>query len=391
LKLPDDIRQELVRRFQNKHREWLAIFPSLETENNRWPMEINLGIPTEVAALKQPEGVHAWVVAWQNWQGVGTLIWNDRRWRSLGAQRLPEKLILQGPAEVALWAGQSARWERASTRRAELTARRPALLGLLPRYFDVLADYSDDDYLRLHRMLDWIIANPNSNLYPRQLPIPGIDSKWLDGRKELLFELVTAIRGGSSSDSDFFQRCGLRPLPHLMRMRVLDQALRKQLGGLGDISAPSDELALLNLSISRVFVVENLQTGLAFPDMAGTVVFMRLGYNVDILARLPWISGAKCMYWGDLDTHGFAILNRARMHLPAFQSILMDEQTLLNYRTLWVQEKQPHAATALPLLTDPEQAVYRGIKQHHWGQNIRLEQERIAWDYVWNSLNAIQV
>jgi len=150
-------------------------------------------------------------------------------------------------------------------------------------------------------MLEWIIANPNSNLYPRQLPIAGLDSKWLEGRKGLLPDLVATIKG-EVDERDFFQVCGLKPLPHLIRMRILDQVLSKQLGGLTDILAPWEELAYLDLSVTKVFVVENLQTGLAFPDIPGALVFMRLGYNVDVLARLPWIAKAKCIYWGDLDT-----------------------------------------------------------------------------------------
>lgn len=388
MKLPDDVQKELIRRFQNKHREWLGSGNANETENTRWPLEINLGIPTEEAALKQPEGVRAWVTAWQKWQGVGTLVWSDRRWRSLGAQRLPDKLVLPGPADVASWAGETARWGGASMRYAEITTRWPSLGLVIARHFDVLADYSETDYRRLYTMLEWIVANPNSNLYPRQLPIAGLDSKWLEGRKGLLSDLVATIKG-EVGERDFFQVCGLKPLPHLIRMRILDQVLSKQLGGLTDILAPWEELACLDLSVSVVFVVENLQTGLAFPDIPGAVVFMRLGYNVDVLARLPWIAKAKCIYWGDLDTHGFAILSRARTYLPAFQSILMDEETLFKHETLWVEEQKQHAADELPQLSEFEQKLYKGIKQHQWGQNVRLEQERIAWNYAWSLLSSV--
>jgi hypothetical protein len=102
-----------------------------------------------------------------------------------------------------------------------------------------------------------------------------------------------------------------------------------------------------------------------------------------VLGRLPWLTGARCLYWGDLDTHGFAILNRARTCLPDLQSVLMDEGTLHRHRALWVEEKTPHSADALPLLSDSEQALYRAIRQNIWEQNVRLEQERIAWDYAW--------
>lgn len=382
MKLPEDVRQTLVRRFQSKHREWLIG----DTGESQWPLEVPLGLPTEQAALRQVDGVRAWVSAWQGWQGVGTLSWCDRRWKALGVQRLPEKLALRGPEDVAMWIGESARWERAQSRYRALIARWPVLAQQLPRYFDVLADYSDADYQRLTEMLDWIASHPYSNLYPRQLPVSGLDSKWLDGRKGLLTDLVAAIQEDSSSDLDFYQRCGLKAPPLLVRMRVLDQSLRAHVGGVGDITAPVEDLAGISWPVSHVFIVENLQTGLAMSDMPGAVVFMRLGYNVDVLARLPWLARARCMYWGDLDTHGFAILHRARSYIPELQSVLMDEETLLRHKALWVDEAAQHSAAELTLLTKDEQQLYRDLKQQRWGQNVRLEQERIDWTTAWNVL-----
>lgn len=382
MKLPEDVRQTLVRRFQSKHREWLIG----DTGESQWPLEVPLGLPTEQAALRQVDGVRAWVSAWQGWQGVGTLSWCDRRWKALGVQRLPEKLALRGPEDVAMWIGESARWERAQSRYRALIARWPVLAQQLPRYFDVLADYSDADYQRLAEMLDWIASHPYSNLYPRQLPVSGLDSKWLDGRKGLLTDLVAAIQEDSSSDLDFYLRCGLKAPPLLVRMRVLDQSLRAHIGGVGDITAPVDDLAGISWPVSHVFIVENLQTGLAMSDMPGAVVFMRLGYNVDVLARLPWLARARCMYWGDLDTHGFAILHRARSYIPELQSVLMDEETLLRHKALWVDEAAQHSAAELTLLTKEEQQLYRDLKQQRWGQNVRLEQERIGWTTAWNVL-----
>jgi hypothetical protein len=382
LKLPEDVRQFLVRRFQTKHREWLIGDPG----EGQWPLKVPLGIPTEQTALRQVDGVRAWVSAWQSWQGVGTLSWCERRWKALGVQRLPEKLALRGPEDVAMWIGESARWERAQYRYQTLTARWPVLAQQLPRYFDVLADYGDADFGRLSEMLDWIANHPQSDLYPRQLPVSGLDSKWLDGRKGLLTDLVAAIQEDSSSDLDFYRRCGLKAPPLLVRMRVLDQALRARVGGVGDITAPVEDLAGVNLPVSHVFIVENLQTGLAMSDMPGAVVFMRLGYNVDVLARLPWLARAKCIYWGDLDTHGFAILHRARSYIPELQSVLMDEDTLLRHKALWVDESAQHPAAELTLLTEEEQQLYRDLKQQRWGQNVRLEQERIDWATAWGVL-----
>lgn len=382
MKLPEDARNELARRFQNKRREWLID----DSSKDKWPLEIPLGIPTEQAALKQIDGVRAWVNAWRGSLIAGSLSWCERNWKILGRWLLPEKLVLHNPEDVAIWIGESSRWECAKNRYQKLTERWSALAHLLPKYFDVLADYSETDYQRMVEILDWIVNHPKSNLYHRQLPVSGLDSKWLDGRKKLLTDLVAAVQEDSSNELDFYQRCGLRAPPTLFRMRVLDESLRAKVGGISDITAPIEDIASINWTVSNVFIVENLQTGLAMDDMPGSIVLMRLGYNVDVLAQLPWLTNARCLYWGDLDTHGFAILHRARSKIPSLQSVLMDEDTLLRYRALWVDEPAQHTAESLAFLTAQEQKLYLDLKRQRWGKNIRLEQERIDWDVAWRAL-----
>lgn len=386
MKLPDDVRRHLLRLFENRHRRWLVA-----GDENRWPVGVDLGLPAERDALRQPEGVRVWVAAWREWERdacdavtgtgrAGSLVWSERHWRSLGRQRLPERLVLRGPEEVAAWIGQEERWRRAVLRFRDLVGRRPALASALPRHFDVLADYEDADFHRLRDMLAWLDAHPHSQLYARQLPIAGVDSKWLEGRRRLLADLVAALRGEAGGEQGFFERLGLKAPPRLIRLRVLDSGLRGRIGGLGDVTAPWNEVAALDLPVSRAFIIENLQTGLSFPDLPGAVVFMGLGYHVEILGRLPWLDRAQAFYWGDLDTHGFAILSRARGCLPGLRSILMDEETLLAHRDLWGTEAEPHPAERLAGLTEAEQSVYRGLKEQRWGWNVRLEQERIVWD-----------
>lgn len=390
MKFPDDVQKELKRRFKNKHREWVETSGnSGQLEESAWPLEVNLGIPTEIQALRQVEDVRAWVGAWKFWSGAGALAWSDRHWRKLGTQRVPEKLVLGSPAEVAKWIGEADRWSRAQQRYLELIGRWPRLVSKLARYFDLLADYSEEDYQRLVDMVVWIEKNPASNLYPRQLPVAGLDSKWVERRKGVLADIVDTVRGESSGVGDFFQRCGLKAPPQLIRLRILDRSLRGRVGGLEDISVPWDQLTYLDIPVTNVFIVENLQTGLAFKDLPGSVVVMQLGYGVDVLGRLPWIAKARCIYWGDLDTHGFAILSCARAYIPDLEAALMDEETLHRHRDLWVEEKEQHSAETLPLLSDSEQAVYRAIKLNRWGQHVRLEQERIAWDFAWRKLQQV--
>lgn len=381
LQFPETVREALGKRYRNQHHAWLA-------DLSTWPLELTLGRPSEREAGRHSEDVRAWVSAWSSWEGAGELIWCERVWRTLGVQRVPERLLLHDPESVAVWIGEHMRWRQACSRYKHFVTRWPVVASRLPRYFDVLADYQTDDIQRLEDMLAWLAANPRSELYPRQLPIAGIDTKWLEERKALITDLLACLQGDNSARLDFYRRCGLREPPRTVRVRILDPALRDRLGGVGDISAPVEELETLNLAISRAFIVENLYTGLAFRELPGSVVFMGLGNGVDCLARLPWLTRTSLVYWGDLDTHGFAILNRTRMFLPNAASALMDEATLLSHRSLWTREKEQFPAMELPHLTEAEQDVYHGLKCQRWGVNVRLEQERIPWTVAWNLLQA---
>jgi hypothetical protein len=360
--LPDALRALLARRYRARRCVWLA-------GEGTWPMALALGCPSEQEAQRQPDAVRAWAEAWR---GGGQVVWSERRWRSLGTQTVPEWLVLGDPVDVAKWIGEGQSWQRAHDRYQRLGARWPRFA----RYFEVLADYADRDIDRLEALLDWLDRNPNSNLYPRQLPIAGLDTKWLEPRATLIADL----RGGAES--------GLRPLPYLVRCCILDEALRRHVGGLSDVSAPIDDFAQVDLPAARIYLVENVQTGLAFGAEEGAVVFMGLGYGVSLLARLPWVARAQCIYWGDLDTHGFAILDRARASLPHLASALMDEETLLTFRDLWVVERDQTAAGVLPTLSPTEQEVYRGLREQRWGANLRLEQERIPWSFAAPRLRA---
>lgn len=110
------------------------------------------------------------------------------------------------------------------------------------------------------------------------------------------------------------------------------------------------------------------------------VVMWGKGFEVDSVGRLPWLDGTDVVYWGDIDTHGFAILDRLRAWLPATRSVLMDRATLLAHRDRWVNEDRP-ATSALTRLTPDEHDLYRELVEDSLGDRVRLEQERIDW--VW--------
>lgn len=374
---PEALVQRLHKRYLNKRLEWLG-------SGGEWPLCVTLGVPTQAQAQQQVSQVKCWQQAWADWRGAGELAWVDRQWSQLGHQRLPESLTLSSPAEVARLLDRTDEWIRLTQRFGELAGRWPPLRELLPTVMSTIADWSDTDFDRFVLVLDWLLCHPNSGLYLRQIPIAGIDSKWLESRRALVSGFLRRLRD-LPAEAGFYTCTGLRRLPLTLRLRLLDPPLRARFAGLGDVQVPLAELASLSLPLTRIFIVENLQTGLAFNDLPGTAVFMQQGYAVDLFGQIPWLQQVECYYWGDLDTHGFAILDRLRAHLTHVKSILMDLDTLLSHREWWGVEDKPTTAP-LSRLTADEALVYQQLCSGAYGSGVRLEQERIRWDYAWRQL-----
>ena len=179
----------------------------------------------------------------------------------------------------------------------------------------------------------------------------------------------------------FAERYGLRTEPALIRFRLLDPAI--DLHGMTDISLPAEEFARLALPVSRVFVTENRINGLAMPECPASLVIFGLGYGVDRLSDIPWLADRPLWYWGDIDTHGFGILDRLRRVLPHARSLMMDRDTLLAHRDLWVSEPAEHRYLGEPdHLTSPERALFDDLREDRLGERVRLEQERIGYGVV---------
>ncbi|MFN3429220.1 MAG: Wadjet anti-phage system protein JetD domain-containing protein [Candidatus Sericytochromatia bacterium] len=118
-----------------------------------------------------------------------------------------------------------------------------------------------------------------------------------------------------------------------------------------------------------------------------SMVIFGLGYGVKALEEVDWLKGKAITYWGDIDSHGFAILAQLRSVLPQTQSMLMDRETLLRHRTLWGQEPGDRRATTVPGgLTPPESALMRDLLANALGERVRLEQERVPFGALLEAL-----
>ena len=126
-----------------------------------------------------------------------------------------------------------------------------------------------------------------------------------------------------------------------------------------------------------------------FHPTPSAIVIFGLGYGLERLARVSWLSERRIHYWGDIDTHGFAILNRLRHHIPTARSLLMDRATLDAHRRLWTQEgRNQRFMGELDRLTNDEWQLFDDLRQNRLGDRVRLEQERVSFGRLKGSLGA---
>jgi hypothetical protein len=124
--------------------------------------------------------------------------------------------------------------------------------------------------------------------------------------------------------------------------------------------------------------------------MPGAIVIFGLGYGISSLRDAGWLGEREILYWGDIDTHGFSILSQLRGYFPRTRSLLMDRETLMEFRHLWgVEDDDKRCTNELPNLSEAERDVYLDLKGNVLGENVRLEQERIAFGWLRQSLEAV--
>ena len=133
------------------------------------------------------------------------------------------------------------------------------------------------------------------------------------------------------------------------------------------------------LPASNILVVENMQSGLALPEMADTIAVFGGGRNLTWM-KANWLKSKRVGYWGDIDSWGYALLNDSRRNCAGVESIMMDESALDEHFERIVEEKTPYDGI-LGLLTAPEEATLKCLMENN-GFVARLEQERLSSDYI---------
>ena len=338
------------------------------------PIEVPLRGPTPSQIGDDITAVRDWVAALDAGRRGDrrySLVWQTIGGRQIGRNRLPVRAVVSSVQQAWALLGTAAAVRRFDAL-LDLAQGHPAVrrwivenphraIALEPVMPQVIAAY------------EWLDAHRGSQRYLREISAPGVDTKFAERHRPVL-----AV-GVPSPSPAFLAGLGLRSRPTLIRLRPA-----RSLGlpePLTEIAVREGELAKLALAPRFAVIVENETTYLSVEVPDDGVVIWGRGFDVYAAGRLPRLADADVLYWGDIDTHGFAILDRLRARLPQARSVLMDRETLLAHRDRWVGEDRPTAAV-LARLNPDERDLYAELVSDALGEGVRLEQERIDWQWA---------
>lgn len=352
-----------------------------------FPRRLRLAAPTPAEWSERFEAARAWTRELESCPHL-RLEKKTVRHRTLGENDFPIEAWIDSPESAVRWIGRLAEFRRFAEIVEATRTRCPAgLPWLVRRPLDALE--LAESWSRLLDVALWLRHNPRPGIYLRELDLPGIDTKFVEAHRFALTGLLDlvlpagAIDASMSGTSRFEARFGFREKPTRIRFRLLDPAgMPGAFGGASDLEFEASAFAEWDPpGIEQVFVVENETTFLAMPRHPRALVVFGAGYGMGPLGSARWMRGRDLRYWGDLDTHGFAILDEFRRWFPEVRSILMDHPTLLAHRQQWTTEPKP-SRRDLQRLTPDERAIYDDLRDRKWGRDIRLEQERIRFGLV---------
>ncbi len=358
-----------------------------------FPKRLILKGPTSTEISESFEDVRLWAKALTNVPHC-RIEMKTFSHRVFGANSIPGEAWVDSLDDALAMLGKLPDAQRFCFLLDETRQRQPKLLNWLAKRSLKALELADRWSLLLD-IVDWMQGHPRPGIYLRQVDIPGVSSKFIEAHRGVLAELFDislpedAIAPEATGVGQFSRRYGFRDKPGRIRFRVLDPSKSPlSAGGTPDITLDSASFAALPAQVSHVFITENETNFLAFPGVADSIVIFGAGYGWDNVSNIHWLSDCHIFYWGDIDTHGFAILNQLRGRFGHVESFMMDRDTLNIHESLWGHEAN-QALQDLPLLTKDEQSLFDDLRDNRIRKNLRLEQEMIGFNWIQSALARI--
>ena len=377
----------------------LGILHKKEWENRRnlkqrllnqrpFPIEISLKVPTDQQARDNLGHFHAFFKAWKDFAYPELVEWQERQYRQLSEQRVPVKLRIFSLQQLTELLGAEQQLENWLNKISSFLQQsfvhdrhQHRLFQTLIHHLEQIERYSQQEWQWLIQLIEQLKPNMGAGLYLRALPLSAVNTKFLE-QNLLLTEVICnvlyddeiVLAGGLLAWLD----CLDSPKGWLTIKPVCPN-VQEKLGGLPVFQLSTEVLDQFELPAERIIVVENIQSGLACPNLENSIVVCGGGKNISWM-NAKWLQHKQVFYWGDIDSEGLNILSMVRQKIPHVIALMMDEATVLQFQNHMVDE--PDSIFSEPqYLTADELKLFHDLRAQTF-KNRRLEQERISVDWV---------
>ncbi len=311
-----------------------------------------------------------------------TLVTESVNTRSYSSQTVIKAVVIESEEDYLKFIGKETEEERfrsaVKTLGKLLSSRGFSLADLqtwVESSLDFLQEEKEDGYYEsLFSVLVWLIENPDSGLYIREIPVT-VHTKFIEENAKVLLSLFVSLTHKEVSSS-FEETFGLRKKEALIRYRMKNG--REETGlRCADFEALSESGEVDG--VKRIYVVENEIVYLTFPLADDMMCVFGGGFAVKNLSASRWLNEKELYYFGDEDEHGFEILALFRSFFPSVKSFLMDSRTYFDHIEYAVRGR---SAPSLydNLLTTSEMETLALLRKSP--ERSRLEQERISISYI---------
>lgn len=365
------------------------VLKALMIGERSFPLHIPLKPPNAKQPMEDLAHLRAWIERWKSFAMPDLLHWKTVSFRQLGQQKLPSRITIGSFQQLTQFCGsvaiaQSARWQ-ANMLPLLQRYRHEQVYPVLVRHIEAVEDLGNNDAELLVHVLPQLRRGLGTGGYLRALPLQGVDTKFVETYSGLIEALLDAVHEGEmAACGGLYPWLDCLPGPRGLAqgvpvVRPLSPGARHAFQGLPLFQLSAELLRQYELPATNILVVENLQSGLALPDLDDTIAVIGGGRNVSWM-NASWLAAKRVGYWGDIDTWGLSILSDARANLATLEPLMMDLVTLKAHEERMVQEPEP-LSTLPARLTGQEQQLFLDLAAGRF-LSTRLEQERISSDFV---------
>lgn len=341
-----------------------------------WPHAFPIGSPSPQLLTDHFAAAVTVTHEWRDWSTRhGLAVRYKGRKVMKTYQEIPTHLLVPDIDTAARLTDWQEMLQTARTRASRLTSTFPRMQAPARALRETL-HLSQVDFDLLCRAAAWFVARDAHGdvrpMTPRQIPIEGMQAKWLNTRHALLRNL-----------SGLNNLMLLPPHPPRINFTYLDPNYLATDRRRHDSATVGDHAALAYLP-KVVLISENKDTAIHFPKLEAGIAVEGVGRGGATAAAFAWITGAAAVfYWGDMDADGLEILDGFRAAGVPARSLLMDWQAYEQWERFGTNVDKhgnallPRQPREVPHLSSEERGLYEALCSETWERNRRIEQERV--------------